>query len=132
MLVNEYRQRERERETKRIDKATEAGRGTMFGSSFVMQCARYSTIGFVGLGNMGRPMALNLARRNPVLGYDSDPRAHRQLQGDIGELCVVHSRKAVQEADIIFTMLPSRAVCLDVYCGDEGLARLVSEREFLL
>lgn len=97
----------------------------MFASSVFIQCARYSTIGFVGLGNMGRPMALNLARRNPVLAYDSNVRTRRGLQVGSGELRLVKHQEDVCSADVLVTMLPSSRACLDVYCGPEGLARSV-------
>ena len=48
-------------------------------------------VGFIGLGNMGRPMALNLAKQGfPLIVHDIDPakieplRAHDLDGGDHG------------------------------------------------
>lgn len=74
------------------------------------------TIGFIGLGTMGEPMACNLIRKSglPVCVFDLVP--------DRMEACVAEgaagaeSAQAVAEkADIVFTMLPKNEHVQDVY-----------------
>ena len=60
-------------------------------------------IGFIGLGNMGAPMAKNLAKNGlDVLGYDTDNSIK------LPEITMMPSiRTLLNEVDIVFTMLPS-------------------------
>ncbi|HEX5071254.1 MAG TPA: NAD(P)-binding domain-containing protein [Vicinamibacterales bacterium] len=77
-------------------------------------------IGFVGLGNMGRPMASNLARKGETLVVrDVNPAPVRALVG-------LGAREAaeVQEiaaCDVVFTMLPTTAVVEQVIGGADGI-----------
>ena len=67
-------------------------------------------IGFVGLGNMGAPMAENLARNGlDVLGFDTDNSIK------LPEITMMPSiPKLLTEVDIIFTMLPSGLVVKEI------------------
>ncbi len=43
------------------------------------------SVGFIGLGNMGRPMAASLARSGfEVIGYDADSAASAAFAGETG------------------------------------------------
>ena len=67
-------------------------------------------IGFIGLGNMGAPMAENLARNGlDVLGFDKDNSIK------LPEITMMPSiPKLLTEVDIIFTMLPSGLVVKEI------------------
>ena len=67
-------------------------------------------IGFIGLGNMGAPMAENLARNGlDVLGFDTDNSIK------LPEITMMPSiPKLLTEVDIIFTMLPSGLVIKEI------------------
>ena len=67
-------------------------------------------IGFIGLGNMGAPMAKNLARNGlDVLGFDTDNSIK------LPEITIMPSiPKLLTEVDIIFTMLPSGLVVKEI------------------
>ena len=67
-------------------------------------------IGFIGLGNMGAPMAENLARNGlDVLGFDTDKSIK------LPEITMMPSiPKLLTEVDIIFTMLPSGLVVKEI------------------
>ena len=67
-------------------------------------------IGFIGLGNMGAPMAENLARNGlDVLGFDTDNSIK------LPEITIMPSiPKLLTEVDIIFTMLPSGLVVKEI------------------
>lgn len=62
-------------------------------------------IGFIGLGNMGAPMACNLAAAgHTVVGFDTVAGAPE------GVRCVQTSAEAAAGADVVITMLPNGAV----------------------
>lgn len=61
-------------------------------------------IGFIGLGNMGSPMAANLvAAGHEVVGYDTVVRPE-------GITMATSSAAAAQDADVVITMLPNGAI----------------------
>lgn len=65
------------------------------------------TVGFIGLGNMGGPMALNLVRAGfKVQGFDTVPAACEAAAAG-GVTLAATARDAVTGADAVITMLPS-------------------------
>jgi 3-hydroxyisobutyrate dehydrogenase len=73
------------------------------------------TVGFLGLGHMGGPMAANLVRAgHEVLAYDPVPAAQAQARRD-GATVVTEAVAAVAESDIVITMLPNGRIVLDLY-----------------
>jgi 3-hydroxyisobutyrate dehydrogenase len=65
-----------------------------------------ATIGFIGLGNMGAPMAANLVKSGGhVLGFDVVP-ALLQAAGRDGVQTVANARATVESAEVVVTMLP--------------------------
>ncbi len=63
-------------------------------------------IGFIGLGNMGAPMAANLVKSGEhVLGFDVVPAA-REASARDGVQIVATARSAMDDAEIVITMLP--------------------------
>ncbi|MEM9810798.1 MAG: 3-hydroxyisobutyrate dehydrogenase [Pseudomonadota bacterium] len=80
-----------------------------------------TTIAFIGLGNMGGPMAANLAQA----GYDvratdvSEAALERAVQAGCQRAANV--AEAVREADVVITMLPAGGHVRSVYTGDEGI-----------
>jgi 3-hydroxyisobutyrate dehydrogenase len=63
-------------------------------------------IGFIGLGNMGAPMAANLVKAGEhVLGFDVVPAA-REASARDGVQIVDTARSATDDAEIVVTMLP--------------------------
>ncbi|MEM8800200.1 MAG: 3-hydroxyisobutyrate dehydrogenase, partial [Pseudomonadota bacterium] len=74
-----------------------------------------SKVAFIGLGNMGGPMAVNLVEAGyPVYGFDlsADARATFATAGGVAVEDVVH---CVQGADLVVTMLPKGEHVLGVY-----------------
>lgn len=66
-----------------------------------------ATIGFIGLGNMGAPMAGNLVKAGyRVLGFDLSP-ACRDAASALGVEIMPSGAAAVSEADAVVTMLPA-------------------------
>jgi len=65
------------------------------------------TIGFIGLGNMGAPMAANLVKAGEkVLGFDVVP-ALREASAKDGVQIVGGARQSAEGADIVISMLPA-------------------------
>jgi 3-hydroxyisobutyrate dehydrogenase len=63
-------------------------------------------IGFIGLGNMGAPMAANLMKSGfHVLGFDVMP-VSREASARDGVQIVGNAESAVDDADVVITMLP--------------------------
>lgn len=75
-------------------------------------------IAFIGLGNMGGPMAANLAAAGyPVTGYDPVPAAANRAAGK-GVSIAAAADEAVTGADVVITMLPTGRHVLNAMSGD--------------
>ncbi len=78
-------------------------------------------IGFIGLGNMGLPMAQNLLKAgHQVEGVDVNPAAIEKLKA-AGGASVEAAKGAASRADVVITMLPSGKEVRDVYLGSSGI-----------
>ena len=74
-------------------------------------------IGFIGLGNMGLPMCLNLLRQNhQVVAFDLNQDLMHQAQ-DHGARPAQQVEEVAQDCSVIFTMLP----------GDQAVDRVMSK-----
>jgi 3-hydroxyisobutyrate dehydrogenase len=72
-------------------------------------------IGFIGLGNMGGPMAANLVKSGEhVLGFDL-VAALREGASTTGVAITGNARGCVENADIVVTMLPAGEHVLSVW-----------------
>jgi 3-hydroxyisobutyrate dehydrogenase len=66
-----------------------------------------TAIAFIGLGNMGGPMAANLVKAgHRVVGYDLVEKS-RQEAATTGVTIAASAREAVASADVVVTMLPA-------------------------
>ena len=83
-------------------------------------------IGFIGLGNMGLPMAQNLIKAgHQVEGVDVNPASVEKLKA-AGGVGVETAKSAAARADVVITMLPSGKEVREVYLGS---ARHYRERQ---
>jgi 3-hydroxyisobutyrate dehydrogenase len=78
-------------------------------------------IGFIGVGNMGRPMATRLAQAgHGVLVFDVSTEAMDRMAG-----ARVQQARSVQDAargvDVVVTMLPAGSHVRSVYLGPRGI-----------
>jgi 3-hydroxyisobutyrate dehydrogenase len=80
-----------------------------------------ATIGFIGLGNMGLPMAQNLVKSgHAVSGFDlSEYAAERLAVG--GGTRANSVLDACTDAEIVITMLPAGEQVREVYLGAQGV-----------
>ena len=78
-------------------------------------------IGFIGLGNMGLPMAQNLIKAgHQVEGVDINPASLEKLK-IAGGTSVETAKIAAARADVVITMLPSGKEVRAVYLGPGGI-----------
>jgi 3-hydroxyisobutyrate dehydrogenase len=80
-----------------------------------------ATIGFIGLGNMGAPMAANLVKAgHQVVGYDIAPAPVAALAAKGGR-AAQSAAEAIAAAEIVITMLPAGPQVREVYLGNGGV-----------
>ena len=78
-------------------------------------------IGFIGLGNMGLPMALNLLKAgHQVEGVDLNGAAVDKLVA-AGGVSAGAAKGAASRADVVITMLPAGSHVREVYLGVGGI-----------
>src|ERR1043165_8379406 len=66
------------------------------------------TVGFIGIGNMGRPMSANLVKGGyTVVLYDLDAKRAQSAAKDIGAKAAGTLAELGEQADAIVTMLPT-------------------------
>jgi 3-hydroxyisobutyrate dehydrogenase len=91
-----------------------------------------SAIAFIGLGNMGRPMAANLLKAgHRVNGFDIDAKA-LQAHGNLGGRIAESALHAVQEVDVVISMLPAGVDVRGLYMGEQGLIAALRGTDALL
>ena len=78
-------------------------------------------IAFIGLGNMGAPMAENLLKAGYALSvYDLSAEAMQRLQ-QAGASVADSPKEAASNAQVVISMLPAGQHVHSVYLGDNGL-----------
>ena len=80
-----------------------------------------AAIGFIGLGNMGAPMAANLVKAgHRVTGYDVVANACAALAQQGGQ-AAASAAEAAGAGDVVITMLPAGPQVRQVYLGPDGV-----------
>lgn len=79
------------------------------------------TIGFIGLGLMGKPMAQNLLRANYRLIVHNRSRAAVEESAELGAVAANSPREVAAQSDIIITMLPGPETVAQVLRGADGV-----------
>jgi 3-hydroxyisobutyrate dehydrogenase len=78
-------------------------------------------IGFIGLGNMGLPMAINLIKAgHQVEGVDVNPASIEKLKS-AGGGNAEYAKVAASRGDVVITMLPAGQQVREVYLGAGGI-----------
>ena len=81
------------------------------------------TIGFIGLGNMGKGMSINLAKEKmDVVGYDINRSTYEKLKTQKIEL-TNSVETLMKKSDIIITMLPDGLAVKNVWSEIIGFSR---------
>ena len=80
-----------------------------------------AAIGFIGLGNMGMPMAANLLKAgHRVMGFDIVAGRAEALAKTGGQMAAT-AGEAASAGEVVITMLPAGPDVRTVYLGDGGL-----------
>jgi 3-hydroxyisobutyrate dehydrogenase len=91
-----------------------------------------SKIAFLGLGNMGGPMAANLVKAgHQVTGFDLMP-AVLERHVAAGGTTAPSIAEAVRGAEIVVTMLPAGRHVREAYTGAQGILAAVSQGALLI
>jgi 3-hydroxyisobutyrate dehydrogenase len=89
-------------------------------------------IGFIGLGNMGGPMAGNLVKAgHAVAGFDLAPPGLEAL-AKAGGAPQANASLAVKEAEAVITMLPAGPHVRQVYLGEGGVLAMAARNALLI
>lgn len=85
-----------------------------------------STIAFIGLGNMGGPMALNLLKAGHALRvHDLSPAALDSAKA-AGAFAAASAADAATGAEVVISMLPASRHVEALYLGDDGLLAAIA------
>jgi len=94
-----------------------------------------TAIAFIGLGNMGSPMAINLVKaKHQVTVFDLMPDALETLRL-AGASVAASAAEAVKGAEVVITMLPAGKHVIAVYLGSNqqpGILDLLEENTLLI
>lgn len=86
-----------------------------------------SRIAFIGLGNMGGPMAANLAKAgHTVRVFDLVPAAV-QAAVDAGATAADSARGTLADAELVISMLPASRHVEGLYLGEDGLLAAIPD-----
>lgn len=78
-------------------------------------------IGFIGLGTMGMPMAINLLKSGyPLLAFNRTLSKGEQLAA-LGASLAESPAQVAQESDVVFTNVSNDQALMDVFFGQNGI-----------
>jgi len=78
-------------------------------------------IAFIGLGNMGGPMARNLVKSGHALTVFDVVKANVDALAALGAVPAASAKDAAAQGELVITMLPSSPHVKSVYLGDAGV-----------
>lgn len=88
-------------------------------------------VGFIGLGNMGKPLAERLLRNNELFVYDLDQENVDYFTKKGAIACSTPSELALNTSRI-FLCLPTSAIVEKVICGENGLLYSATKDSFII
>ena len=88
-------------------------------------------VGFIGLGIMGAPMALNLVKAGHTLFVASRSRIPAAF-AEAGATVCTNATEVARRADIVITMVPDTPHVDDVLFGDDGVAKGLSAGKLVI
>ena len=89
-------------------------------------------LGFIGIGNMGRPMATNLLKTNHELTiFDINPKPLEELK-KIGAVVKDKPSEIPPLTEVIFLSLPSHAVVEEVMLGSDGVINTLKKGQIVI
>ena len=91
-----------------------------------------AVIGFIGLGNMGGPMAKNLLKSgHTVYAFDLSPAALDEVV-NAGGVAASSATQACEKAEVVISMLPAGEHVQSVYQGEGGLLAQLADGVLVL
>jgi 2-hydroxy-3-oxopropionate reductase len=90
------------------------------------------TIGFIGLGIMGKPMSLNLRKAGYDLVVNNRSRGPMDALVADGARAAASPREVAQQSDIVITMLPDSPDVAAVVTGANGVLEGAREGQILI
>ncbi len=91
-----------------------------------------ANVAFIGLGNMGGPMAMNLAKAgHNVNAFDLSKDALAQVEAAGARACA-SPREAIEGVEFVVSMLPADHHVESVYLGDEGLVHVLTDKQLVI
>lgn len=93
-----------------------------------------TTVGFIGLGIMGRPMVRNLARAGyQIIVYNRSQDDIDEVLADVPQATAAASARAVAEqVDTVITMLPDSPDVSEVVFGEVGILPAMNAGDLLI
>ncbi len=88
-------------------------------------------VGFIGLGIMGKPMALNLAKAGHRLFLHSRSGVPPEMASSMAHPCA-SPKEVAQQAEVVITMLPDTPDVAKVLFGDDGVAHGLSRGKVVI
>ncbi|NLC52088.1 MAG: NAD(P)-dependent oxidoreductase [Firmicutes bacterium] len=89
-------------------------------------------VGFIGLGQMGRHIAMNLLKKSGVELIVSDIRTDTFAEFEKQGAMTTTDSAAVAQAEIIFLSLPNSKVVKDVLLGERGIIKSLREGQIVV
>ncbi|MCO5118514.1 MAG: 3-hydroxyisobutyrate dehydrogenase [Burkholderiaceae bacterium] len=97
-----------------------------------MSDAASTPVAFIGLGNMGGPMAANLRRAGfPVRGFDLSEPACKQA-ADQGVDIAESARATLAGAKVLVSMLPASRHVESLYLGEDGVLAAIEKDTLII
>jgi len=91
-----------------------------------------ATVAFIGLGQMGSPMATNLIKHGHSLRvYDINPQAVKVLVG-LGASAALTPADAARDADVVITMLPNGDLVSNVLFAEHGVTETLNNESLVI
>ena len=82
------------------------------------------SVGFIGLGNMGNPMASNVLKNGfPMTVFDQNPKTMESLV-QAGTKAAASAKQVAESAEVILTCLPGSPEVEGLYLDQGGLVEL--------
>jgi 2-hydroxymethylglutarate dehydrogenase len=82
------------------------------------------SVGFIGLGNMGNPMAVNVLKAGfPMMVFDRNPKVMENLVAG-GARAAASAKQVVESAEVVLTSLPGSPEVEELYLAPGGLIEL--------
>jgi len=83
-----------------------------------------TSVGFIGLGNMGNPMAMNVLKNGfPMTVFDKVPKTMENLVA-AGAKGASSAKEVVDASEVVLTCLPGSPEVEDLYLGASGLVEI--------